>query len=128
MLIIYPAIFHREDDTYWVEFPDLQGCHTYGDTLPDAFENAKEALEGYCLTLLENDKPLNHSSSISDIHPDDEDAFVTLIDCELKNTSKRAVKKTLTIPYWLNELAIKENVNFSTVLQNALIEHLNIRQ
>ena len=44
----------------------------------------------------------------------------------LKNTSDKAVKKTLTIPSWLNSLAEQNNVNFSNILQNALKEYLNV--
>ena len=60
----------------------------------------------------------------------EEDEFLVLIEFNLveylKNTSDKAVKKTLTIPSWLNNLAEQNNVNFSNVLQNALIEHLNV--
>lgn len=44
--IIYPAIFHKEEDgRYWVEFPDLPGCLTDGDTLEEAFLMAGDALD-----------------------------------------------------------------------------------
>lgn len=44
ILFVYPAIFHKEDESYWVEFPDLKGCNTYGSTIPEAMEMAQEAL------------------------------------------------------------------------------------
>lgn len=44
MLFVYPAIFHKEDNSYWVEFPDLQGCQTFGETIPETMEDAQEAL------------------------------------------------------------------------------------
>ncbi len=44
---IYPAIFHEEENSYWVEFPDLEGCITQGETLEEAFSMAKEALALY---------------------------------------------------------------------------------
>ena len=44
MLFVYPAIFHKEAESYWVEFPDLKGCNTYGSTIPEAMEMAQEAL------------------------------------------------------------------------------------
>lgn len=43
-----------------------------------------------------------------------------------KRTESRAVKKTLTIPSWLNDAALEKNVNFSQVLQDALMEKLRI--
>ena len=68
MLFVYPAIFHKEDDTYWVEFPDLEGCHTYGSSVNETMEAAQEALAAYLLTLLEQEKALTTPSDISAIH------------------------------------------------------------
>ena len=50
MLFVYPAVFHKEDDAYWVEFPDLEGCQTYGGTLNETMACAQEALAGLCLS------------------------------------------------------------------------------
>ena len=129
MHLIYPAVFHEEDGAYWVEFPDLEGCQSFGDSLEETVINAKEALEGYAVTLLEQGRLLNEPSDITTIQCD-EDAFTTLIECDITNkfATARAVKKTLTIPAWLNDMAVEQNVNFSQTLQNALIEKLNITQ
>lgn len=51
MKVTYPAIAHLEDNSYWVEFPDLAGCFSSGDTLPDAISNAEEALRLYISSL-----------------------------------------------------------------------------
>ena len=53
MKATYPAVIHAEDDRYWVEFPDLDGCFSCGDTLDEAERNAKEALSAYLLSLAE---------------------------------------------------------------------------
>ena len=127
MLFIYPAIFHKEDSSYWVEFPDLQGCNTFGDTLEETMENAKEALEGYCITILECGETLPSPSDIQAIEVP-ADSFVSLVDCKPTNTTQKAVKKTLTIPYWLNEVATKENINFSAILQDGLKRALHIAE
>ena len=52
-MIKYPAeiIFNEEDSVYDVEFPDLPGCLTYGDSLENAKENAVEALTGYLASI-----------------------------------------------------------------------------
>ena len=42
MKTAYPAIIHNENDEYWVEFPDLEGCFSDGETLADAASNASE--------------------------------------------------------------------------------------
>ena len=127
MNLIYPAVFHKEDGSFWVEFPDLEGCQSFGDTLHEALFNAKEALEGYAITLLEQGKKLPSPSDISLLQYED-DGFLSLVECDLTNkfTSHRAVKKTLTIPAWLNDIAVQNNANFSQILQNALIEKYDI--
>ena len=68
MLFVYPALFHKEDESYWVEFPDLKGCNTYGSTIPEAMEMAQEALTGYLLSLLEHGDNIASPSDISAIH------------------------------------------------------------
>ncbi len=129
MNLIYPAIFHKEDNAYWVEFPDLEGCQSFGDTLTETVLNAKEALEGYAITLLEEGHKLPAPSDITNIACD-KNSFSTLVECDITNhlTKCRAVKKTLTIPSWLNDMAVSEGVNFSGILQNALMEYLHLNQ
>lgn len=127
MLIVYPAVFHKEDDAYWVEFPDLKGLNTYGDTLEETLEYAKEALEGYCITILESGEALPNRSDIVSLKLTEDNTFAALVSCELKDLSQKSVKKTLTIPNWLNEAALKENVNFSQTLQEALMAKLHLK-
>lgn len=125
MLFVYPAIFHKEKDTYWVEFPDLEGCHTYGESLNEAMEAAQEALAGYLLTFLEQKKEIASPSDISTIHTDD--GFTSLVSCDVNQyKDTKAVKKTLTIPSWLNDRAISMGINFSQVLQEALLSKIQV--
>ena len=127
MLFVYPAIFHKEDDAYWVEFPDLEGCQTYGTTLNETIEYAQEALMGYVLTLLEMNQPLVQPSELSSILCD-ENSFTSLVTCNINQyKDTKSVKKTLTIPSWLNERAIAMGINFSQVLQEALLSKIQIR-
>lgn len=122
MLFAYPAIFHQEDNSFWVEFPDLQGCQTFADTLNEAVECSQEALGAYLLTLLEDNKPVPCPSDIKLINADP-NGFTSLVSCQLNATNDmKSVKKTLTIPTWLNERALSLNINFSKVLQDALLE------
>ena len=122
--LIYPAIFYKEDNSYWVEFPDLEGCQSFGDTLEEVHENAKEALAGYLVTLLEQGKKINPPRDMHEIETPD-NAFASLVDADLVKKSQ-AVKKTLTIPSWLNEMAESNHINFSKVLQEALMQKLEI--
>ena len=73
MLFVYPAIFHKEEDAYWVEFPDLEGCHTYGSSVNETMEAAQEALAAYLLTFLEQKKTLGeeHEEKLSILEKDD---------------------------------------------------------
>lgn len=123
MTVIYPAIFTRDGDAYNVSFPDLEGCITYGDTINDAFFNAREALAGYTASVLENGMNLPAVSDIADINT--EEGTVLLIDAK-PAFSKAAVKKTLSIPAWLNERAEEAHAPYSKLLQDALTQYLGL--
>ncbi len=125
MLFVYPAIFHKDKDSYWVEFPDLEGCHTYGSTLPETMEAAQEALCGYLLAILEHGEEIAVPSDIENYHPSD--GFSSLVSCNINQyKDTKAVKKTLTIPAWMNDRAISMGINFSQVLQDALLSKMQV--
>ena len=125
MLFVYPAIFHKEEDSYWVEFPDLEGCHTYGTSITDTMEAAQEALSVYLFTLLEQGKTIASPSDISSLPI--EDGFSTLVSCDINQyKDTKAVKKTLTIPSWLNDRAVSMGINFSRTLQEALLSKIQV--
>lgn len=122
-MFVYPAIFHKEDGSYWVEFPDLDGCHTYGSSINETMQAAQEALAAYILALLGQGKELNAPSDISSIHFSD--GFSSLVSCDVNQyQNAKAVKKTLTIPSWLNDRAMERGINFSQALQEALLYKL----
>ena len=127
MKLIYPAIFHKEDNSVWVEFPDLEGCQSFGDTIQEAYENAQEALEGYCITMLEEKHELPKASDIITIKSSN-GTFSSLVETDLTThlSKMKSVKKTLTIPAWMNEMAESRGINFSQTLQNALKAQLGI--
>lgn len=126
--IHYPAFFHKaEEGGYWVEFPDLPGCVTQGEDMDEAYKMAVEAMGLYLEDLVDDEEKLPRASSLDDIEvqPGFTIVMIPFDYLEYKRTyRKKAVKKTLSIPEWLNDLALKENVNFSQVLQDALIEKL----
>ena len=129
MKYVYPAVFEPEDGLYNVTFPDLPNCYTCGDDLADAMYMAEDALGGWLSRAEENGADIPDASTNKSIAlaPD---AIVTLIlaDTEAyrRNHSEKAVKKTLTIPQWLNTAAEKRNINFSQVLQDALRRQLGL--
>ena len=126
---IYPAIFKKEGDFYTVRFPDLDSCYTQGDNVQDAYEMASDVLRLTLYNLEEERKTIPHASEISAYKTEDNE-FVSLIACDTleyrKYYDNRAVKKTLTIPAWLNTMSERAGVNFSAVLQAALKQTLNI--
>ena len=125
-LLTYPAIFTFEDDQFWVEFVDLKGCFSEGETLPEAMENAKEAMGLYLEDL---DEYPTCTTDIKNIKLEDNQvvSFVTVnLEEHKKKYENKSVKKTLSIPAWLNTIAEKENINFSQLLQKALMESLKV--
>lgn len=101
MKLIYPTIFHEDNDGIWVEFPDLEGCYSSGDTIEEALDGAKESLEGYCMAVLETEHSLPKPSNIKEIKPK-ENAFVSLVEVDLTiKADQKSVEKTLTIPGWM---------------------------
>ena len=122
---VYPAVFTPEEQGYSVDFPDLEGCYTCGDDLQDAIMMAEDVLAYYLYDQEREQKKIPLPSHPSDLKLS-ENEFVNYIACDTREYAKmhnnRAVKKTLTIPEWLNEAAIKAGLNFSQVLQEALME------
>ena len=123
--LFYPAIFHKaEEGGFWVEFPDIPECMTQGDEMQQAYEMAVEAL-GLSITTMEDaGEEIPRASLPEEITAGE--GFVVVIEFDMmeyrKKHCSRAVKKTLSIPEWLNEAAIRAGVNFSQVLQEALME------
>lgn len=125
MVKAYPAIFHCEENGFWAEFPDLPGCLSEGDDAAQALEQASCALGGYLCSLADRGAEIPQPSRIQTLHADGED-FVSMVIADplaFKQRTK-AVKKTLTIPQWLNDEAEKRHINFSSVLQKALIAQI----
>lgn len=126
MLHVYPAVFHNEEDSYWVEFPGLEGCQTFGDSLPEVMELAQEALGLYLVSLLEDNIKLPTPTPMTELSID-ENAFINFIGTDIEKYRKntKAVKKTLSIPAWLAEEAEFQKISLSKVLQDGLRRELH---
>ncbi len=129
MKYVYPAVFTKEESGYSVIFPDLEGCYTCGDDLNDALYMAEDVL---AFTLFDYEKSGRHipvPSEPGTLNTRDHE-FVNYVSCDTleyqRRNNNKAVKKTLSIPEWLNELAIAKGINFSQVLQDALKAQLNL--
>lgn len=128
MKLYYPAIFIRDEDGYTIEFPDLPGCITQGDTFEEAFEMAEDAASGWILTSIEDGEEVPPPSPINAMTvAEGHVSYIPLdIDEYAKKYSTKSVKKTLTIPEWLNTMAEKAGINFSHELQRAVKERLGL--
>ncbi len=125
----YPALFHKaEEGGFWVSFPDIPECLTQGENMEETYEMSIEAL-GLALVDRIKENNLPEPSSLDMISPGP-DAYPVIIEFNmteyLKRNNSKAVKKTLSIPEWLNEEATAKGINFSAVLQEALKERLGI--
>lgn len=127
---VYPVIFTPEKKGgYSVSFPDLEGCYTCGDNLEDSLEMAEDALALFLYEYEKAGQTIPEPSKRETIIINSNE-FINYIVCDTMGYRKRyrnkAVKKTLTIPEWLNEEATALGINFSQVLQDALKEQLHI--
>ena len=124
----YPALFHKaEEGGFWITFPDFPECMTQGENMQDAYEMAWDALGLAVVSRIENREALPPVTEPYAVTLDP-DTFCVVVPFELisyqKKHNSKAVKKTLSIPEWLNEAATDRNVNFSQVLQDALLQKL----
>ncbi len=128
------AAFHYDkDEGVSVRFPDLPGCNTCGDNGDQAIAAAREALEGFMYVMEQDGDDIPDPSSLESLLPQLE-AGEVLVDVQVYMPTVReametkAVKKTLTVPKWLNDAAEQQGVNFSHVLQEGLLRNLGIGQ
>ncbi len=140
MLSAYPACFYPEKVGYSVIFPDLNYLATSGETLEEALMMAVDCLAGYLYTCKREGETLPPPSELSQVSPealakeldfDGKGGFVNVITVDVEEYAKshfeKSVKKTLTIPAWLNQAALAQNINFSQVLQEGLKARLHLR-
>lgn len=128
MRYVYPVVFKQEENQYSVSVPDLDGCFTFGDSLFEAIELARDAMAMWLCKAEDNNEVLPQASKAEDIKTNG--GFVNFIDVDTQEyrrlNDNRAIKKTLSVPSWLNAKAERAGINFSQVLQDALKIKLNI--
>ena len=125
----YPVIFHPEDKGYSTFVVDIDGCFSQGETISEAVEMTQDAIGLMLEDYIQNKKnlPLPSSPEIKTLETND---FIVMVEFDtakyLEKHNNKPVKKTLSIPSWLNILAKQHNINFSKLLQNALRRELNV--
>ena len=127
---IFPAILNYADDGISVSFPDLPGCLTCAHDTETALSRAKEVMGLYLFDSEESHEEIPVPSDIHDLQLEDGDipAMIDVFMPPIRDRiNKRVVKKTLTIPSWLNQEAERAGVNFSQVLQEGLKQRLGVQ-
>lgn len=128
MKYVYPAVFTPvENGEFDVKVFNLPGCRTCGKSLADAIIMAEDAAAMWLWDAESKSEPIPSPTAPPIIQPPQ---FVNYIAADTdeyrKKYDTRAVKKTLSIPNWLNIQAEQAGVNFSQILQDALKEKLNV--
>jgi len=122
MEYVYPAIFHHnEDESYTVLYPDLPGCISEGKTLGNAMYMAQSALAQWIGYLADKEHEIPKASPVTKVKLS-KGEFVNLICAEVKDS--RAVKRTVSIPKWMDDKVAQSGLSLSRVLQDALSERL----
>lgn len=124
MKLAYIAVFTPcEEGGYMVTVPDLPGCITEGDNLAEALFMAEDAASGWILGELEEGNKVPEATNIEKIETK-EGQFKSIIaldmDAYAEKYGQKAVKKTLTIPAWMNAYVEEHNVSCSKILQDAI--------
>lgn len=122
MEYVYPAVFRENDDgSYTITYPDLPGCISEGKSLANAMLMAQSALTQWVEYLAENNQIIPIASELKSVATDTNE-FVNLIRADAKDG--RAVKRTVSIPKWMDDKVAESGLSLSRVLQEALSQRL----
>jgi predicted RNase H-like HicB family nuclease len=122
MEYVYPAVFHANDNgSYTITYPDLPGCISEGKSLGNAVHMAQMALTQWIEYLTDKKQAIPPASPVADVHAGKGD-FVNVVRAEIKDN--RAVKRTVSLPKWMDDEVSASGLSLSRVLQDALKERL----
>jgi len=121
---VYPAVFHpNTDGTFTVLYPDLPGCVSEGKSLENALHMAQDALTQWISAAVENGIPFADATPLQDVSCEAGE-FINLMCAEVKD--ERAVRRTVSIPRWMDDRASAAGLSLSRVLQDALRDRLHV--
>ncbi|MCL1875878.1 MAG: type II toxin-antitoxin system HicB family antitoxin [Synergistaceae bacterium] len=128
---VYPAILTYTDNGISIGFPDLPGCLPCADTSEEAVKNAKEAMGLHLWGMEKDNDTIPAPTDITELRYS-ENEIPLLVEVFMppirERQNNKFVKKTLSIPQWLNAEAEHVGVNFSQILQNGLKDYLHIQK
>ena len=123
MEYIYPAVFHPNDNgSYTIIYPDLPGCISEGKSMGNALYMAQDALKQWASVMEEMGEAIPAATALREI-PVEDGEFVSLIRAETKDT--RAVRRTVSIPRWMDDEALQRGISYSRILQDALFDRFS---
>ena len=129
MKYIYPVILTYEDDCVMADFPDLEGTYTDGKTVEEALENAEDVLNLMLLTLEEQKGEIKAATPVSKLSIP-AGATIALVKADTlayrQKVDTRAVRKSVSVPAWLDKMAKDKGLNLSSLLQKAIRQELNL--
>lgn len=121
---VYPALFHpNEDGTFTITYPDLPGCVSEGKSVGNAIFMAQSALTQWIEYLTDKKQSIPPASQAQNITTS-QGEFVNLIRADVKDG--RAVKRTVSIPKWMDDQVSESGLSLSKVLQDALKDRLHV--
>ncbi|GMO36992.1 MAG: type II toxin-antitoxin system HicB family antitoxin [Termitinemataceae bacterium] len=120
---VFPAVFHKnEDGTYTISYPDLEGCISEGKSLENALYMAQSALTQWLNYMIDKQQHIPKASAVEEIKVNN-DEFVNFILTDIKD--EKAVRRTVSIPKWMDTKVYEANISLSGVLQEALKKKLS---
>jgi predicted RNase H-like HicB family nuclease len=129
MKYVYPAILYPDDGVVSVKVPDLPGCFTFGRDRAEALLMARDAVEMWLWDAENNQEPIPAASDSLSVEAEETFTLIAADTDEYRRANDtKAVKKTLSIPSWLNYEAEKANAPFSQILQQGLKEYLRVEE
>lgn len=127
MKYVYPAVFEDDDGKIGVSVPDVEGCYTFGDDMADAIYMVQDALAMMLAHYEDNGTEIPKASDIKTIKSEGVVSYVMADTMAWRKANdSKAVKKTLSIPSWLNSRAEAASINFSQALQESLCSKLGV--
>jgi predicted RNase H-like HicB family nuclease len=129
-MYVYPVVFNPlEEGGYCVYAPDLKGCVTEADTYADGITKIRDGLCGMLYILERDGQAIPPPTAIHSVECQPGDV-ITLVDAPLaeyrRRVGSKAVRRTISIPEWLDELAASQNISLSQILQKALKLELHV--
>lgn len=129
------AVFAFYEGGISVTYPDLPGCVSHGDDETQAFKNAEEGLKLHLYGMEQDGDEIPGASTLKELQakePLQDGEIFVMVEVFMppyrERENSKFVKKTLSIPAWLNAEAEHKNINFSRTLQKALMEQLNMQE